>query len=76
MEKKSSLCIYRRWKRQMGGMEEIYDNRPASIVLFKVRTNSLELQDRKRHTNEETRCPMCQAELENLEHFFITLSSI
>ena len=32
--------------------EEIYDNRPSSIILNKTRTNTLQLNDRNKHTNK------------------------
>ena len=47
---KSSLKIYRSWKKNIKGEEKLYDNRPASVILFKGRTNNLQLNDRKRHS--------------------------
>ena len=35
------------------GDEEIYDNRPSLKILNKAITNTLQLDDRNRHTNKE-----------------------
>ena len=51
--------------------EKIYDNSFSSILLYKARTNTLPLQDRKRFTNENTICELCKKETENLEHFLL-----
>ena len=48
-----------------------YDNRPASITLYKARINCLPLKDRKRHQNENTTCEVCGEEEENLKHFML-----
>ena len=44
-------------------------------MLFRARTNTLELNDRQRFNNErterDTRCRLCEEEYENLEHFLI-----
>ena len=50
---------------------EIYDNRQASEILFKCRTNTLKLKDRNRFTNEETKCELCGNEKEDLKHFLL-----
>ena len=42
LEMKTSLQIY---KKNDFGEEEIYDNRPSSIILYKARTNTLQLND-------------------------------
>ncbi len=55
MNEKSSLKIYRKWRTEIGGQEKIYDNRQASEILFKCRTNTLKLKDRNRFRNEETK---------------------
>ena len=70
---KKSLDLYRNWRVTMGGNEEDYDNIPASITLFKARTNILPLNDRNRHrqTDESTQCQLCNNNYEDLEHFII-----
>ncbi len=70
MNDKSSLKIYRKWRKEIGGQEEIYNNDQASEILFKSRTNNLRLNDKKRFWNEPT-CDMCGAELENMKHFML-----
>ncbi len=71
MNEKSSLKIYRKWRKEIGGQEEIYNNDQASEILFKSRTNNLRLNDRKRFWNEATTCEMCGAEREDLKHFML-----
>ena len=70
MRRKSSLEVYRHWKKEIKE-EKQYDNRPASITLFKARANCLPLKDRKRHQNENTTCEACGEEEENLGHFIL-----
>ena len=70
MENKSSLSIYRHWKKDIKEAE-CYDNRPSSTIMYKARANCLPLHDRKRHTNEDTSCKVCSAENETLEHFLL-----
>ena len=71
MTEKSYLRIYRKWRTEIGGQENIYDNRQASVTLFKCRTNTLKLKDRNRFRNEETKCEMCGVEKEDLKHFLL-----
>ena len=51
--------------------ELFYDNTPSSITLFRCRSNTLQLNDRKRFKNESTKCLACTEENENLEHFIL-----
>ena len=70
VDSKKSLQVYRKSKQ---GVQEdpIYDNAPASVILFQARSNTLCLEDRKRHVGEETLCRLCQKENENLVHFIL-----
>ena len=72
---KKSLELYQQWKKEIGGNDEDYDNTPASITLYKARTNILPLNDRNRHKtgNVDTNCKVCDSEsaVEDLEHFLI-----
>ena len=52
---KSTLLLYRNFKDKIQE-EDIYDNRPSSTILYKARSNTLPLNDRKRHKNKETHC--------------------
>ena len=70
LEGKSSLGIYRRWKKEIKE-EKVYDNRPASITLYKARTNCLPLNERKRHQEESTICEICGEGVEDIKHFML-----
>lgn len=71
---KSSLVIYKRWKENIKE-EKMYDNRPSSIILYKARSGTLQLNDRKRHTNGEVKCTLCGHEYEDLKHFILVCPS-
>ena len=58
LERKTTLQIYKKFKNNFGD-EEIYDNRPSSNILNKARTNTLQMNDRNRHTNTEINCMVC-----------------
>ena len=70
VESKSRLKIYKKWKVKIKE-DNIYDNTQGSVVLFQARTDTLPLKARKRFTKEDTKCPLCEAENENLEHFLL-----
>ena len=67
---KTSLLLYRKFK---SGIQEetFYSNTPESNLLFRCRTNTLNLNDRKRFTNEDTKCPCCTNDYEDLYHFLL-----
>lgn len=71
IESKPSLEIYGKWKQEIKGEERLYDNRPASVIFYKCRTNNLPLKDRNRFSGGDTRCDLCGAEEENLIHFVL-----
>ena len=68
VQSKTSLTLYREWKKEVKE-DLVYDNRPSSIILFKARTATLPLNERKRHIGQSTECDLCGSELENTEHF-------
>ena len=70
---KKSLEIYEQYKTEIGGNDEDYDNTPASVTLYKARTNILPLNDRNRFRTEgnDTKCQICESPFEDLEHFLI-----
>ena len=71
LEMKTSLHIYKQIKNDFGE-EEIYDNRPSSTILNKSRTNTLQLNDRNRHTNTEIHCLVCETDdKEDIYHFML-----
>ncbi len=47
---------------------------PASVIVFRARSNCLDLRDRKRYIGVDTKCIICEAETENLEHFLLDCS--
>ena len=51
LEMKTTLQIYKKIKNTFVD-EEIYDNMPSSKILNKPRRNTLQLNDRNRHTNK------------------------
>ena len=69
MEKKSTLSTYRKHKTEI--CEEVmYDNTFSSTLLFRARTNCLQLNWRKRFEGESDLCQLCQeGEVEDQEHF-------
>ena len=70
LEMKPTLQIYKKNKNNFGD-EEIYDNRPSSNILNKARPNTLQLNDRNRHTNKEINCMVCDKD--EKEDIYITL---
>ena len=70
MNSKSSIAIYRKFKKSIKEEKE-YDNTQSSALLYKARANVLALNDRKRHQNEDTKCPLCNHLYENMEHFIL-----
>ena len=69
VESKSSLNIYRQWKKVI--KEEVYDNTYASVLLFKARTGTLNVNKQKRHWGGSTSCHFCENTEEDLKHFLL-----
>ena len=67
LETKTSIGIYRAGKLAIKE-DPIYDNTPASIVLFQARSNTLPLEARKRDDKE---CKLCGKDEENQHHFLL-----
>ena len=71
LEMKTSLQIYKQFEIDFAE-EKIYDNRPSSTILYKARTNTLQLNVRNRHTNKEIHCLVCDTDdKEDLYHFML-----
>ena len=68
LEKKNSLGIYRRFKKEM--KEEDYSGSLESMVWLRARTNSLHLGENSWQRNREV-CVGCSEERETLEHFIL-----
>ena len=75
VDSKTSLQMYQSAKNNIKE-ETIYDNTPASVVLFQARTNSLPLEDRKRHESKESTCRLCGEETEDLGHFILSCTKL
>lgn len=72
MDKKTSLQLYRQHKKKIGEVDHMYDNRPASTLLFQARTNSLPLGNCIYFLRGgDNKCPVCGGEKEDLEHFLL-----
>ena len=59
LNEKSSLKLYREWKKDIGGQERVYDNSESAMILFKYRSNNMNLSDKKKFQNESTICISC-----------------
>lgn len=69
---KRSLTVYREWKDSIKGEEKLCDNRPASEIMYRARTNTLRLQDRNRFQENDTICFMCtENSIADLKHFLL-----
>ena len=55
INQKSSLLLYNNHKSAI--KEETYYNKEKSLIKFRFKTNTLNLNFRKRHTGENTECP-------------------
>ena len=67
--------VYRKFKRSVGRSYG-YDNRMESDLLFRARSNSLDLNDFRRHNGGETKCDLCGADREDLVHFTLVCPSL
>ena len=67
--------VYRRFKRSVGNSYG-YDNRLESDLLFRARSNTLDLNDFRRHNGGETKCDLCGADREDLIHFILVCPSL
>ena len=69
INKKKSIEIYCRFKNKI--QEVTYYNENKSLFMFRLRTNTVNLNDRKRHSNEDTKCNLCGHSMEDLIHFLL-----
>ena len=68
LEELTDREVYKCFKKSVGRSFG-YDNRFISELLFKARSNSLNLNDFRRHTGGDVSCELCGAGREDLEHF-------
>ena len=70
---KSTLKLYEEFKE--GPKKElIYDNTFESGLLFRARSDTLDLRWRKRFQGEDVMCPLCGEEEETLQHYILKCS--
>ena len=74
--RKKKLTIYRKYKHSIKDEQNLYDNSAGTTTLFEARTGTLQLNDTKRQTNEETSCELCGYLYENSEHFLLHCTSL
>ena len=72
---KSSLKIYEEEKKEIKE-EQMYDNRPSSVIMNRAKANCLKLNERNRHQGGEVGCKLCGANIENLEHFLLECEAL
>ena len=70
LEARTSIEVYRMAKTAIRE-DPIYDNTPASVVLFRARSNTLPLGTRKGYVGEETTCALCGDGEETQYHFIL-----
>ena len=58
------------------GDDGCYDNKFSSKLLFKARSNTLNLNIRKRHQKGDTSCVLCEDEKEDLIHFIVNCKEL
>ena len=67
MEELSSTNVYKRFKHEIN--QYPYQNSPKYSLLYKMRSNTLNLEIRKRHV--ATLCKLCESADEDMNHFLI-----
>ena len=72
---KASLGIYRRKKREIKD-ERIYSNNRASELLFRARSNTIDLNTDKKHSEESELCDLYVNGTENMKHFILECSRL
>ena len=72
MKDKQTLAIYRRFKTKIKEETYFFTNNQASKLMFRARTNSLQLNWRNRMQREQNsqKCPNCNEE-ETLRYFLL-----
>ena len=68
--KKSSLSLYVKYKSEIK-QERWFDNSDESKLMYRARTDTLDLNDKNKHKGKDTTCLACGLENESLEHFLL-----
>lgn len=76
LEQRTSVSLYFCWKKEI--REEIfYENTEASVLLFRARSNTLQLGWRRRFQGGEVECQLCGGLVEEtLDHFIKECSAL
>ena len=74
MEELSSINVYKRFKHEIN--QYPYQNSPKYNLLYKMRSNTLNLEIRKRHVGGPTLCKLCESADEDMNHFLIHCRSL
>ena len=69
MKKNKTLHVYNLFKDEI--KEKTYYNESASLFMFKLRSNTLKLNDRNRITDGVIKFNLCYAEMEDIAHFIL-----
>lgn len=69
-ERIPKVNVYRQFKTRISEINW-FDNSEKSMLMLRARLNTLNLNWKKKHTRGSTNCPLCDSELENLEHFLL-----
>ena len=69
---KKSVALYATYKNEI--KESTFYDKPSSVIFFKCRSNTLNLNDRNRFINKETKCIGCEEVYEDLSHFILYCS--
>merc|ERR1712240_564026 len=56
--------------------ERIYSNDRASKLLFRARSNTIDLNTDKRHRGESELCDLCERGTEDMKHFILECSRL
>ena len=72
MNSKSTLRYYKN-KTKFGGSDHMWDNSKGSSLLFKARSDALELNANlaRWHTSDDETCRLCNSSSEDLPHFLL-----
>ena len=75
LNRKTSVKIYKNFKTKMKD-DGCYNNKFSSKLLFRARSNTLNLNIQKRHQKGDTSCVLCKEKKEDLIHFIINCEEL
>lgn len=71
IKRKERINLYEVFKRKINKKKYMNDKTPASIILFRARTNTLLLNDKIRLIKGETKCLWCGYKFKDIYNFII-----